>query len=303
MLRETADNVPLVRVGHGSSYSETARFVVKLLPDMDRDTVRYKQHLDASLRTRRRKNRLDRTDFPSGTAGHLFAQAALLVAGLNGLPRELSALSLSDVKYGEPEDLRVEPTGGEEGTIRVIGRIPVVCRKLSNAESKSRMGTLMLAGSMAAFACEVAMKALLMTREHGAEKTHDLASLYAALPADCRERLEGDFGEIVTVLVDNRQTFGQWRYFEQALGGKAFGALVDTDRVWGLAKSARVLLDECVVAGLDYEIAVRMDTETGIEGGEVVDHQARVSLRVEGKESAVAWNTLLSGAERKTTAG
>ena len=149
MQRETAVNLPLVRVGHGSRYSKKARFVVKLLPEMDRDMARYEQHLATSLRTQRRKSRLDRNDFPLGAAGHLFAQAALLVAGLNSLPRELSALSLSDVEYGAPEDLRVEPTGGEDGTVRVIGRTTAGCPKLSDAVLKSRMGTLMLAGSMA----------------------------------------------------------------------------------------------------------------------------------------------------------
>ena len=39
MVCETAENLPLVRVGHGSRYSEEARFVVKLHPDMDRDTA------------------------------------------------------------------------------------------------------------------------------------------------------------------------------------------------------------------------------------------------------------------------
>ena len=108
-------------------------------------------------------------------------------------------------------------------------------------------------------------------------------------------RSEGDSGEIEAVLEENRQTFGQWRYFEQALGGKTFGALVDTDRVWGLGKSARVLLDECVVAGLDYRISVQTDSEVTVEGAEVVGYSAKFNVNVEGNESAVAWDALLSG--------
>ena len=298
MLREAARNLPLARVGRGLNYDDKARFVVKLLPDMDRDVAWYGQHLEASLRSKRRSGYLDRRDIPAGQAGYLFAQAGVLVAGLNGLPREMSALSLADVEYGTPEVRHVGPASKDDGGPRVLGSIPARYRKPSNAAVKTRMGILMMAGSTAAFTCELAMKAVLITRQHEAEKTHDLADLYAALPADCRERLEGDFGEIEAVLKENRQTFGQWRYFEQALGEKAFRGLVDTDRVWGLSKSARVLLDECVVAGLDYEIGVQKAVEVTVEGTEAVDHQEKVSLNVEGNESAVAWDALL--AERRT---
>ena len=295
MLREAEQNVPLARIGRGSQYGGKARFVLKLLPDMDRDMAWYERGLAASLRLKRRRNYLDRRSFPSGEAGYLFAQAGVLVAGLNALPPEMSALSLADVEYGTPEVQRVEPASGDDGILRVVGTIACRYRKPSNAVVKTRMGRLMMAGSTAAFACELAMKAILMTRNHQAEKTHDLADLYAALPADCRERLEGDSGEIEAVLEESRQTFGRWRYFEQALGGKTFGALVDTDRVWGLGKSARVLLDECVVAGLDYGISVQSDSEVTVEGAEVVDYSAKFNVNVEGNESAVAWDALLSG--------
>lgn len=294
MLREAAENVPLARRGRGSKYSSQARFVVKLLPDMDRDMTWYKQNLAASLLSGRRKGYLDRRDFPSGEAGYLFAQASILVAGLSGLPRELSALSLADVEYGTPEILRVEPTGALDRSTRVVGRIPGRYRRPSNAVVKERMGMLMMAGSTAAFACELAMKAILMTRNNEAKKTHDLASLYDSLPWDCRERLEGDFGEIGAVLKENRQTFGQWRYFEQRLGGKAFGALVDTYRVWGLGKSARVLIDECVIAGLDYKIEATKESEVTMAGNKT-EYGETVSLQVEGNESAVAWEAILRG--------
>ena len=257
--------------------------------------AQYERGLAASLRLKRRRNYLDRRDFPSGKAGYLFAQAGVLVAGLNGLPREMSVLSLADVEYGTPGVQRVEPASGEDGAMRVVGRVPCRYRKPSNAAVKTRMGMLMMAGSTAAFACELAMKAILMTRNHEAGKTHDLADLYAALPADCRERLEGDFGEIEAFLEKNRQSFGRWRYFEEAVAGKALSALVDTDRVWGLGKSARILLDECVVAGLDYRITVQKDTEVTVEGTAVVDYSAKFNVNVEGNESAVAWDAVLSG--------
>ena len=298
LLQDAAANVPLVRAGLGSKYRPKARFVVKLRADMDRDVRAYEQGLAASLRSGRRKRYLTRRDFPPGEAGYLFAQAAMLVSALGGLARELSAVSVSDVEYGTPEIRGVEPTGAAAGTMRITARVAGIHRRPSNAAAKARMGTLMMAGLTAAFACELAMKALLMTRHHEAERTHDLAALYAALPLDCRERLEGDFVDIGRVLEHNRQSFGRWRYFEQALGGKAFGALVDTDRLWGLSKSARVLVDECVVAGLDYKIHARKDSELSVDGGEV-DYRELVDLQVEGHESAIAWEQVRLAAVRQ----
>ena len=64
----------------------------------------------------------------------------------------------------------------------------------------ARMGTAVVAGMVAAFACEVGMKAILITRRDEAEKTHDLGKLNEALPEDSRKRLEADFGEIAGVL-------------------------------------------------------------------------------------------------------
>ncbi|MDE2823842.1 MAG: hypothetical protein OXK79_10095 [Chloroflexota bacterium] len=293
MLREAEANVPLARVGRGSKYSREARFVAKLLADMDRDAGSYEHAVAASLRSRRRKGYVDRHDFPRGHAGYLFAQAGMLVSGLGLLPRELSAVSMSDVEFGAPEIQRVEPTGEDDGSVRVEGIVPGGYRRPSNEVLKARMGTLMMAGLTAAFACELAMKALLITRCHAARKKHDLALLYAALPPDCRERLEGDFGEIGSVLEENRETFGDWRYFQQAKGESAFGALVDTDRLWGLSKSARVLIDECVAAGLDYNINATKDCELRSEGGEL-DYRELVHLEVEGRESAIAWEGVRS---------
>ena len=55
----------------------------------------------------------------------------------------------------------------------------------------ARMGTAVVAGMVAAFACEVGMKAILITRRDEAEKTHDLGKLNEALPEDVsRKRLE-----------------------------------------------------------------------------------------------------------------
>ena len=148
----------------------------------------------------------------------------------------------------------------------------------------------MVAGMTAAFACEIEMKAILMTRLDAAEKTHDLLKLYDALPADSRERLEADYSEIARVLGDHRHTFDRWRYFEASDGEDAMLALVNTERVSELGKAARVILDECVVAGLTYEI--RVNSEYNVAGDMSISQ--RVGLIVDGGEAAIPWDDVLT---------
>ena len=70
-------------------------------------------------------------------------------------------------------------------------------------------------------------------------------------------------------------------------------ALVDTDRVLGLGKAARVIVDECVVAGLQYEIDVGADFEFTVDqDDERYSEQRR--LRVVGHESAIPWGAILA---------
>ena len=166
----------------------------------------------------------------------------------------------------------------------------------------ARMGTCMVAGMTVAFACEVGMKAILMTRLDEAEKTHDLRTLYGALPADCRERLEVDFAGIADVLGDNRHTFDRWRYFEANVGEDAIAALVNTDRVWGLGRAARVILDECVVAGLTYEIRVKTEFDVTTDPGDVGISQ-RIALSVVGGEAAIPWDDVLTAGRNGAAAG
>lgn len=148
---------------------------------------------------------------------------------------------------------------------------------------------------MASFACEVGMKAILMTRQDKAERTHDLLKLYQALPDDSRKRLEADFAGIAKVLEDNRHAFGKWRYFEESVSGDAIAVLVNTDRVWGLGKAARVIVDECVVAGLQYEAKVHVEAEfdvTADRGG--INNSGQIAVSVTGEESAIPWERVLA---------
>ena len=291
MRREADDNMAAVRMGRSATYRAGADFVLKLMPDMDRDKAKVDRRIQASLGERRKLGRLTRHEIPSGTAGYLYAQARAFLAGVENLSDPKAAIALADFEYGEPRVAGVEACAGD-GTLRVTGSVPVVHRKPSGRELMGRMGTALVAGMAGAFACELGMKAILVTRLDGAAKTHDLLALYRELPEDGRRRLEGDFPEIAAVLGDSRQTFGRWRYFEQGVGADAIRALVDTDRVWGLGKAARVIADECVVVGLDYGIDIDTTFEFEWKAGDLSASQ-RVHLELEGGESSVPWEDLL----------
>ena len=296
MQVEANGNMPSARVGRGSKYDEAAKFVLKILPDMDRDKAQFEQRVAASQKTGPQKHRLGRSDFPEGTAGYLYAQACALMSGLANFPREKSAIALSDFDFGEPRILGVEASSTDT-PLRVSAGVPASHRTPSDAALMARMGTCMVAGMTAAFACEVGMKAILMTRLDEAERKHDLRTLYDALPADSRERLEADFAGIAGVLGDNRYAFDRWRYFEANVAKAAMSALVNTDRVWGLERAARVILDECVVAGLTYEIHVNSEINVAADPGDVSISQ-RIDLSLVGGEAAIPWDDVLAAGRR-----
>ena len=292
MEAEVADNMAPARVGHHAKYRRGAGFVLKILPDMDRDQQLVNDRIDASLLAERKRGRLTRHEIPPGTAGYLYAQARVFLAGLdNLLSAEISVFASSDFEFGEPQVSRVDGSAAS-GALHVTGTIPVAHRKPSGPALMGRLGTVMVAGMSAAFACEVGMKAILMTRLDEAAKTHDLQELYKELPEDAIQRLEADFPEIAEVIAHSRHIFGKWRYFEQSVSGDAILALVNTERVRGLAKAARVIADECIIAGLNYEIDIGTTVEYRWDGPEKTGSQ-RIGLRLEGGESAVPWGEVL----------
>ena len=292
MQAEVADNMAPARVGHPAKYRAGAGFVLKVLPDMDRDQQLVDDRITASLLAGRKRGRLTRHEIPPGTAGYLYAQARAFLAGLdNLLSAEMAVVASSDLEFGEPQVSCVDGSAAS-GALHVTGTIPVAHRKPAGRALMGRLGTAMVAGMSAAFACEVGMKAILMTRLDEAAKTHDLLELYEELPEDAVQRLEADFPEIAEVIAHSRQTFGKWRYFEQGVAGDAIRALVDTERVRGLAKAARVIADECTIAGLDYRIDIGATVEFRWDGQEKTGSQ-RIELRLEGGESAVPWGEVL----------
>ena len=139
----------------------------------------------------------------------------------------------------------------------------------------------------AAFACELGLKGILMTRTHEFRKTHDLKALYDSLPADCRKRLKADFPRIEKVFCKRRGTFDKWRYFNSSSNSKAINNLTDSDGAQDLARAGRVLIDEGLIAGLNYDVKVGpVQYEVTEEGMERRFGRVRIGSR----EAAINWD-------------
>lgn len=83
------------------------------------------------------------------------------------------------------------------------------------------------------------------------------------------------------------------RYFENPVSEKAILALVHTERVRELGKAARVIIDECVVAGLTYEIHVNTTFNiTRDEGG--MNYSEHIDLCLDVGEAAIPWDQVLA---------
>lgn len=308
MRLEVERNMPRVRVGRGAKYAEKASFVLKALPDMDRNKVEFEKRVDEAKRRaqpkQKRKRLLTRRTFAKrGTPGYLYLQACALVTGLGALPRDMSAISLSDLDF---ENLGNDGTGPSVDPlvqVQLSAHLPL--KPSIQGRMVERMGTAMIAGFAAAFACEVGMKALLMTRRDEAKKTHDLLELYESLPEDSRERLQGDVAEIANILSKYRHVFNEWRYFEPRAPKDAILALVDTDRIRGLEKAARGIVDEGTIAGLQYDIDLRYEFDLQYMAQvnedlmftivpDDITTSTKVSIEITGHESAIPWDAILS---------
>ena len=176
------------------------------------------------------------------------------MSGVEQLPREMSAVPLPAFDGNDDETRK--------------------------SELMKRLGSTMTVAMMSAFACELAMKAIRLTRMDEARKSHDLLRLYRDLPQDGRQRIEADFPGIVSTLERGRHTFDKWRYFEVNMDGRGISAMIDTERAFALAKAARVILDEAEIAGLRYSVCVdatRMDTRKGDRKDIHIKHRLSVT--------------------------
>ena len=259
MSGEAARNTLSVVTGLAQRYSDKGDFVQKLFPPMDRlSEDGFRQRVKGRAGKVAKDGWLTRSDFPEGSAGFLFLQARALMSGVEQLPREMSAVQFPAFDGNDDETRK--------------------------SELMKRLGSTMTVAMMSAFACELAMKAIRLTRMDEARKSHDLLRLYRDLPQDSRQRIEADFTGIVSTLERGRHTFDKWRYFEVNMGGRGISAMIDTDRAFALAKAARVILDEAVIAGLGY--SVRVDaTRTDTRRDDREDIHIKHRLSVEGTEA------------------
>ena len=120
MHREAVANLPNVCRGLAAEYREDAKFVLKILPDMDRNKAHVDKRIAAKIAAGRRKGWMSRHDFPGGTAGYLYLQACTFLAGIESLPREQSVIPYSDLDFEEPRISGVDVA--DDGSTARVGR-------------------------------------------------------------------------------------------------------------------------------------------------------------------------------------
>ena len=243
MQTQTMFNLLNMCLGQPPRYDD-GKFVQKIFPELDSlPKHEVTERVRAKLGQKKKPNTLTRHEFPLGSAGFLVMQASVLMSGVADIsrPDELSVALFSDVRIKEDGSLAVRMPVDE------IKNDP----EYEERRLAKRMGTTMTEAMTAAFACELAMKAICLTCKDEAIRTHDLRDLFEDLPEQSRKRIEVDYPDISTVIETGRQTFGKWRYFERNLGEAGLRAMIDTQQARALGKAARVLLDEAAMVGLD----------------------------------------------------
>ena len=284
MSHEGTFNMLNMGLGHFPRYEEGSKFVYKVFPEIaPLPEGQFLKHVEMKAAAGNRRGWLTRSGFPAGSAGYFLLQARVLISGVERTPRETTVARFSDFDLHDDGSATVRISKeelGEHSTTREY-------------EFLKRMGSTMTVGMMSAFACELAMKAIRLTRLDEARRSHDLIRLFEDLPADSRGRIEADFPEIAAVLERGRYTFGDWRYFEADVGEPGFAALVDTGRALELGKAARVILDEAEMVGLGYSIhldarqrvsedeeerTLRYDHRLNVIGREAPPQNARTSF-------------------------
>ena len=276
MQERTILNLMNMEFGRAPEYRD-AKFIQKIFPEMDSLP---KEEVVGRVRTKlaegKKGNKLTRHDFPLGSAGILVIQAEILMAGVADIshPHETSVADFSDVRVQNDGSLRVR------SSLEGFKDDP----NYSDNRLRRRMGTTMTEAMTAAFACELAMKAICLTCKDEAIKTHDLMDLYEDLPEQSRRRMRADYPEIAKTLESGRQTFGQWRYFEMNVGEEGMRAMIDVQKARALGKAARVILDEAAMMGLDATVKMRAKRNVRIVADTEVQNQA-INLKITGGES------------------
>ena len=87
-------------------------------------------------------------------------------------------------------------------------------------------------------------------------------------------------------LEQDRGTFGAGSYFEQSGAENAIAALVNTDRVQRLGKAAQVIVDECVVVGLNFDVQIDTTMYTAVDAAST-SLSEQIGLSVDNGEAAI----------------
>lgn len=291
MHQEVNENLIKVCQLSTVEYREDAKFVLKILPDFERDESYVDKRIASKIespRTKKQKREwLTRHDIRKGAAGYFYLQACTIMAGSFTVPRVETVIPYSDIDYKEL-DISSDWKSDNCRLISISANTNSMTPQ-SAGNLMSNIGALMSLGMSSAFACELALKAILLTRKDEAKKTHDLLELYLDLPDDCKLRMEADFAEIEGVMTTGRYVFGNWRYFQHAEGEKGIQAMVDVERAHDLSKAAKVIIDEGVIAGLMYEVDVKHKFEVDFNMPMSTKSET-YSLKVSAEESAIPWD-------------
>ncbi|MCY4400883.1 MAG: hypothetical protein OXE96_16320 [Gemmatimonadetes bacterium] len=291
--QELARNLAKVSLGRPAKYRPDAKFVAKIIPDMPRDKAGMDARIRAALKLPSREHRvrwLTRYNVPAGEAGYLYLQGKLLAAAARSLPRETAINRWDEVELAGPVKWQIERL--DETGIHISTEAEGVPRT-APATWSERAGVLLMRTLTAAFSCEVALKAILMTRNNRARMTHDLRALYDDLPEDSRARMRGDDAAIGDVLRESREIFGDWRYFENSASMKeAAERGLHYERVSDLERAARVIIDECAMAGLTGGLTPTGHAAWTAKFGEnpaITGFRETMHFRAESGESAIVW--------------
>ncbi|MDE2981537.1 MAG: hypothetical protein OXU74_10120 [Gemmatimonadota bacterium] len=289
--REARRNLSAAGRGETPTYRPAARFVAKIMPDMPRDKARMDARVQESLKlpaSDRGTSVLTRRAVPPGEAGYLYLQAKLLAAAARSLPPAEAIHRWDEVDLARPVEVRIDRVD-EEGMHLDVD----VASRAAEGTWEERAGTLMMRGLMAAFSCELGLKAILMTRCHRARMLHDLRALDSDLPEDSRARLRADYAAIGEVFEESGRIFDKSRYFQNSDSVReAIERGLHHERIRDLEKAARVILDECELSGLEGTlIPTPRATWTGNLGEEASagDFEEGIHHRAESGESAFVW--------------
>ena len=236
-------------------------FVGKLFPHLPRQTEdEVRERIASHIEPDDAGKWLTRRDFPLGTAAILYLQARLLMTTVTDL-------------YATPD----------EAVVNFHTAKPVDDPRQNVHDLYRRLGTTMTRGMMAAFACELLLKAISLTVKNEARKTHDLLCLYDHLSDVSKARLEFDYPDIPNVMDEGRHRFGSWRYFETGKK-EALTAIIDTSLEQSLGKAARVLLDEAEMVGLQGGVDMKARRDVTDHGETKMAHY-KFEAAVKGSEN------------------